>query len=148
MALEDPASTHAAEALALRYRDGTPDQILCNDTIARLLGPRTVRKPWSDPLPDALIPMLVAAAQSAPTSSNLRLWSMVAVQDEEKRRELAALARAKQIADDAGEPAEGDDYFESFTMATIGARRAAQNAEIAAEPLGLADAQGGCPDGQ
>lgn len=157
MALEDPASTQAAEALALRYRDGAPDQILWNDTIARLLDHRTVRNLRPDSLPDAVIPTLVAAAQSAATSSNLQLWSVVAVQDEEKRRELAVLAggqkhiehaplillwvadlaRAKRIADEAGEPAEGYEYLESFTVAAIDAGLAAQNAVVAAESLGL-----------
>lgn len=157
MALEDPASTQAAEALFLRYRSAAPDHILWNDTIARLLDHRTVRNLRPDPLPDGLIPTLVAAAQSAATSSNLQLWSVVAVQDEEKRRELAALAggqkhiehaplillwvadlaRAKRIADDAGEPAQGYDYLESFTVAAIDAGLAAQNAVVAAESLGL-----------
>lgn len=101
--------------------------------------------------------LLVAAAQSAASSSNLQLWSVVAVTDAGKRSRLAELAggqkhiaqaplillwvadlaRAKLVADDAGEPAEGFEFLESFTVAALDAGLAAQNAVIAAESLGL-----------
>jgi nitroreductase len=157
MALDDPISTQAADALALRYREAAPRQILWNETIAGLLDHRTVRALRPDPLPEALIPTLVAVAQSAATSSNLQLWSVVAVQDAQKRQELARLAggqkhiehaplillwvadlaRAGHVADKAGEAAEGYDYLESFTVAAVDAALAAQNAVVAAESLGL-----------
>lgn len=157
MALEDPVPLAAHDALERRYRSAAPERILWNDTIARLLDHRTVRGFRPDPLPVELIPTLVAAAQSAATSSNLQLWSVVAVEDEEKRKELARLAggqkhiehaplillfvadlaRAGLIADEAGAPSDGFDYLESFTVATVDAALAAQNAVIAAESLGL-----------
>ena len=43
MALEDPISTQATEALALRYGEHAPAAILWNDTIAQLLAHRTQR---------------------------------------------------------------------------------------------------------
>ena len=157
MALEDPISTQAAQALALRYGAQAPAGILWNDTIARLLNHRTQRALRSDPLPEGTIPTLVAAAQSAASSSNLQLWSVVAIEDADKRKELARLAggqkhieqaplillwvadlaRAKLIADEAGEVAEGYDFLESFTVAAVDTGIAAQNAVIAAESLGL-----------
>ena len=157
MALEDPISTQTAEALALRYGDHAPEGILWNDTIAQLLSHRTQRALRSDPLPERVIPTLVAAAQSAASSSNLQLWSVVAIHDADKRRELARLAggqkhieqaplillwvadlaRAKQIADEAGEVAEGYEFLESFTVAAVDTGIAAQNAVVAAESLGL-----------
>jgi len=157
MALEDPISTQATEALALRYGEHAPAAILWNDTIAQLLAHRTQRGLRSDPLPEGVIPTLVAAAQSAASSSNLQLWSVVAIHDAEKRRELARLAggqkhieqaplillwvadlaRAKLIADEAGQVAEGYDFLESFTVAAVDTGIAAQNAVIAAESLGL-----------
>ena len=110
-----------------------------------------------DPLPAGLVPTLVAAAQSAASSSNLQLWSVIAVTNGETRRELARLAggqshiaqaplillwvadlaRAKLVADDSDEPAEGYEFLESFTVAAIDAALAAQNAVVAAESLGL-----------
>lgn len=163
MALEDPATVEPtiaggqAAALALRYGVDAPGEILWNSTIAGLLAHRTVRAYLSDALPAALVRTLVAVAQSAASSSNLQLWSVIAVTDLDKRRELARLAggqkhieqaplillwvadlaRAKRIADDAGQPAEGYEFLESFTVSAIDAALAAQNAVVAAESLGL-----------
>ncbi|NOW45719.1 nitroreductase [Novosphingobium sp. SG751A] len=157
MALEDPVSLAANAALTRRYRSAAPERILWNDTIARLLDHRTVRGFRPDPLSPDLVPTLVAAAQSAATSSNLQLWSVVAIEDEEKRKELARLAggqkhiehaplillfvadlaRAGLVADEVGAPKEGFEYLESFTVAAVDAALAAQNAVIAAESLGL-----------
>lgn len=159
MALHDPDHDPAADAaLDARYGAGhaTPP-ILWNDVIARLLDHRSVRAYKADPLPDALLPTLIAAAQSASSSSNLQLWSVVAVTDPAKRARLAELAggqkhivqaplilvwvadlsRAHAIAADAGEPAEGYAFLESFLVAAIDAALAAQNAAVAAESLGL-----------
>lgn len=156
MALEDPVNVPAA-ALAQRYGEHAPERILWNDTIAHLLDHRTVRAFRPDALPDDLLPTLVAAAQSASTSSNLQLWSVVAIHDAAKRRELAALAggqkhieqaplillwvadlaRAKALAAAEDKPSEGYDYLESYTLAVLDAALAAQNAVVAAESLGL-----------
>lgn len=163
MALEDPvterpaSASAVAAALALRYGDAAPTGLLWNDTIAGLLAHRTVRTFRTDPLPAGLIATLVAVAQSAASSSNLQLWSVIAVTDAEKRQELARLAggqkqiaraplillwvadlaRAKLVADDAKQPAEGYEFLESFTVAAIDVALAAQNAVVAAESLGL-----------
>jgi nitroreductase len=157
MALDDPQSAAVDGALAERYGAGRPDGILWNETIARLLDHRTVRAYRADPLPEGVVETLVAAGQSAASSSNLQLWSVVAVTDAEKRRQLAELAggqthiaqaplillwvadlaRAKLVADDAGAQAEGFEFLESFTVAAVDAALAAQNAVIAAESLGL-----------
>ena len=154
-----PESVEASAAAALhqRYASGAPDRILWNDTIAGLLAHRSVRAYLPDALPEHLVPTLVAAAQSAASSSNLQLWSVVAVEDAERRRRLSELAggqkhivdapllllwvadvaRVRLIAADAGAPAEGYDFLESFTVAAIDAALAAQNAVVAAESLGL-----------
>lgn len=144
-------------ALALRYGADAPAEILWNDTIAGLLAHRTVRALLPDALPAALVPTLVAAAQSAASSSNLQAWSVVAVTDAGKRQQLAQLAggqrhieqaplillwvadlaRASALAAAAGQPAEALDYMESYTLAAVDAALAAQNAVVAAESLGL-----------
>ncbi|MBL8646757.1 MAG: nitroreductase family protein [Sphingosinicella sp.] len=145
-----------ADALALRYRTDAPDT-LWNDTIARILAHRSVRAYLPGALPEHTVETLVAAAQSASSSSNLQVWSVVAIADADKRQRLAALAggqkhieeaplillwvadlaRAQRLADDAGEPSEGFDFLESYTVAVVDAALAAQNAVLAAESLGL-----------
>lgn len=157
MALDDPFARPQDAALTSRYGTGAPGAILWNDAIARLLDHRSVRSYRSDPLPEHLVETLVAASQSAASSSNLQLWSVVAVTDPAKRQELAELAggqthiaeapiillwiadlaRAHAVAQEAGEPAEGFQYLESFTVAALDAALAAQNASVAAESLGL-----------
>lgn len=128
-----------------------------NETIGTLLSHRSVRSYLSDPLPEGTLAALIAAAQSASTSSNLQTWSVVAVEHPETKARLADLAgnqahirqaplflvwladlsRLTNAADARGLPREGIDYTEMFVMATIDATLAAQNAAIAAESLGL-----------
>ncbi|CAN7142436.1 nitroreductase family protein [Phenylobacterium sp. LjRoot225] len=148
----------AGEALAGRYgKADAPPRIHWNDTIARLLAHRSVRAYRPDPLPEGTVETLVAAAQSAASSSNLQLWSVVAVRDLKRRTALAELAggqkhivqsplilvwiadlaRGHAIAEDAGQPVEGFEFLESFTVAAVDAALAAQNAVVAAESLGL-----------
>lgn len=147
-----------SEALALRYGDGpVPPAGPWNDQIAALLSHRSVRGYRPDPLPDGTLETLVAAAQSAATSSNLQVWSVVAVTDADARRELAEIAGGQQhivqcplylvwLADLArnnrlGQSAEVEmqaiPYLETFMLAVIDAALAAQNAVVAAESLGL-----------
>lgn len=128
-----------------------------NDVLATQLAHRSVRSYLPDQVPDSTITMLVAAAQSAATSSNLQLWSVIAVRDPDRLGRLAAitggqrhvanapvllvwladLARAKQIAADHSGDTEGADYLESTLVAVVDAALAAQNAALAAESLGL-----------
>jgi nitroreductase len=128
-----------------------------NATLEVLLNHRSVRSYLPDPLDNGTVELLVAAAQSASTSSNLQAWSVVAVEDKERKARLAALcngqkhileaplflawiadlSRLRSIAQNAGSPSESLDYFESFLVAVIDVALAAQNAVIAAESLGL-----------
>lgn len=156
--LAGTAAEPHAQALAARYGPGeAPTHILGDEVIGKLLAHRSVRAYRPDPLPDGLVETLVAAAQSAASSSNLQLWSVVAVRDPARRARLAELAggqkhivqaplllvwiadlaRGHDIAAEAGEPVEGFEFLESFTVAAVDAALAAQNAVIAAESLGL-----------
>ena len=56
------------------------------------LAHRSVRRYLPDEVTAAELAAVVAAAQSAATSSNLQLWSVVAVRDDERRAALSALA--------------------------------------------------------
>jgi nitroreductase len=159
MALHDPvAADKPQSAIAARYGPSAgPADILWNDTIADLLAHRSVRAFLPDALPDHILETLVAAGQSAPSSSNLQLWSVVAVADPERKAKLADyaggqkhivdaplilvwiadLARGQAIAADAEAPVEGFGFLESFVVGAVDAALAAQNAVVAAESLGL-----------
>jgi nitroreductase len=65
---------------------------LWNGTLATLLSHRSVRAYLPDALPPQTLETLVAAAQSASTSSNLQTWSVVAVEDPGRKDRLAQLA--------------------------------------------------------
>lgn len=149
----------ACSPLAARYAEGDePAAAFADNAIVNaLLSHRSARAFTAEPIPAGMVETLVAAAQSASTSSNLQTWSVVAVEDPTRKSRLAALASGQGFVADAplflvwvadlarnkrlGE-AEGKDlvaigYLESFMVAAIDASLAAQNAVVAAEALGL-----------
>jgi nitroreductase len=144
--------------LSLRYgTGGAPPAAMPNDVIELLLRHRSVRSYRPDPVPDGALELIVAAAQSAATSSNLQTWSVVSVTDPATKAQcatfaggqkhiaecpvfllfIADLARLNRVAEASGIPPRGNDTFEMFLVAAIDAALAAQNAVIAAESLGL-----------
>ncbi|MGY2029859.1 NADPH-dependent oxidoreductase [Nocardia gipuzkoensis] len=150
-----PTPTHAVQQ---RYRDPRPvEPAQWNQVLQVLHEHRSVRRYLSDPVSDATLRLLISAAQSAPTSSNLQVWSVIAVRDPQRKARLAALAgdqahivqapvllvwtadfaRLRQLAADRSAPLEGADYLESSYVGFIDAALAAQNAVVAAESLGL-----------
>ncbi|WP_372621662.1 NADPH-dependent oxidoreductase [Falsiroseomonas sp.] len=150
-------NTSAAQ-LAARYGGAAPDVAApANQVLDTLLGHRSIRAFLPTPLADGVLETLVAAAQSAPTSSNQQAWSVVAVQDPARKARLAALANGQKFITQAplflcwvadlsrlsrlgkahGRHLEGLDYLESFMVALVDAALAAQNAVVAAEALGL-----------
>src|SRR5690349_134211 len=86
----------ALEALQRRYRTRPPQGIAWNETLDLLLKHHSTRAFLPDPLPENTLPTLLAAAQSAATSSNLQAWSVVCVQDPERKARLAGLAGNQQ----------------------------------------------------
>jgi nitroreductase len=129
-----------------------------SEVLARQLAHRSVRSYRPDPVSDETLTALIVAAQSAPTSGNLQLWSVVAVREEERRTRLARLAgdqdfivqaplflvwladlaRARHVTEVIGaSTAEGADFVESAVLAFVDVALAAQNASLAAESLGL-----------
>lgn len=149
-------STHPS--LIARYgKDEAPALARLNPFVEQLLSHRSVRAYPGTPVSDDALATIIAAAQSAASSSNLNLWSVVAVRDPARRgrlselvgnqahvREaplqlvwLADLARLRQIARTLERPSEGLDYTEMFVTAVIDAALAAQNAAAAAESIGL-----------
>jgi nitroreductase len=128
-----------------------------NDVLRCLLGHCSVRAYLRDSLPPGTLETLVAAAQSAATSSNMQFWSVVAVEDSGRKARLAEIAnmqahieqaplflvwladlsRLDRVATAQGRTLEARDYLESFIVAAIDAALAAQNAVVAAESMGL-----------
>ena len=141
-----------------RYRaDAVSAVEACNPTLETILSHRSVRAYRRDQLPPQTLELLVAAAQSASTSSNLQTWSVVAVEDHGRKTRLAALAggqnhivqcplflvwladlaRLQDVAHERGRSAAGLDYLECFIVAVVDTALAAQNAVVALESMGL-----------
>lgn len=128
-----------------------------NPVIEAILRHKSVRHFRDAPLPEGTLEQIVAAAQSAASSSNLQTWTVIALQDPAHKAQAATLCgdqdfirkaplflvfcadlnRLTTLSEQQELPGEGLDYFEMFLMATIDASLAAQNAALAAESLGL-----------
>jgi FMN reductase (NADPH) len=130
--------------------------LLTTPTIEQIHRHVSVRSYKPDPVPPALVEAIVAAGQRASTSSNLQMWSVVAVVDDGTRQTLAGLcgqqehiaqaplflawcadlARLECACELRGYSQEAG-YLENFLVAAVDASIAMQNAALAAESLGL-----------
>jgi nitroreductase len=158
MDASQPVVLSAADSLALRYgAAAVPEAGPWNEHLAVLLSHRSVRDYRPDGLPDGTLETLIAAAQSAATSSNLQAWSVIAVTDPGEKAALAKvaanqkhieqcplflvwvadIARNQRLGAEEGVRLETIPYLETFLVAAIDAALAAQNATVAAESLGL-----------
>ncbi|HEY0001596.1 MAG TPA: NADPH-dependent oxidoreductase [Actinoplanes sp.] len=149
--------TNSAEPATARYGDPAATLGVGTDVLSLQLARRSVRKFGSRAVTDDELTALIAAAQSAPTSSNLQPWSVVAVRDPERKSRLAGLAgaqsfidqaplflvwvadlsRARRLAGRAGTEVAAADYLETTLIGFVDTALAAQNAVLAAESLGL-----------
>ncbi|HEV2672889.1 MAG TPA: nitroreductase family protein, partial [Aliidongia sp.] len=106
-----------------------------------MLSQRSVRAYLPDALPQGTAERIVAAAQSAATSSNLQTWSVVAVEDLARKARLsevaasqrhvrecplllvwlADLSRLDGVAARQSAVLDGADYLESFIVAFVDA---------------------------
>lgn len=151
------------QLITARYGEkDRPKNIIWNAQIEGLLSHRSVRKFSQEALPEYWFETLVAAAQSASTSSNLQQWSIVAVTDPVLKTQVRKLSAGdKGLANGYIEEAPAvllwiadlsrnhdmtvsdglnpgvHDYLDSFVMATVDAALASQNATVAAESIGL-----------
>lgn len=146
-----------ATSLERRYGFEMPVEGPWNEHLALLLSHRSVRGYRPDALPEGTLTMLMAAAQSAATSSNLQSWSVIAVTDPGKKAAfadiassqkhieqcplflvwLADLSRHHRMAEQESVTLEVLPLTESFLVAALDAGLAAQNATVAAESIGL-----------
>jgi nitroreductase len=153
-----PVSCDITSAVAARYGAAESSVPLAwNDTMDVLLGHRSVRGFLSDPLPPGTLEALVAAAQSASSSSNVQAWTVIAIENAETKAALATIAngqkhieecplmlvwcadlsRTKQMGERHNYPTDATVYLESFIVSVVDAALAAQNAAVAAESFGL-----------
>ncbi len=129
-----------------------------NEVIACLMQHRSVRAYKPDAVPPGTLETMVAAAQSAATSSNMQTWSVVAVTDPATKAALAKVAsnqahieqcplflvwladlsRLSRLGEAQGTALEGLPFLETFLVAALDAAIASQNAIVAAESIGLA----------
>lgn len=116
----------------------------------------SVRNYKTDPIPTEMVEAIVAAGQRSSTSSNLQMYSVVAVTDAAKRERLAELcgnqrhirqapifmawcadlSRLERICQWRGYQ-QVADYVENYTLAAVDVAILMQTAVIAAESLGL-----------
>lgn len=143
--------------LTARYGDPAATLAVVNEVLRVQLAHRSVRRFTDGEVSEDQLTALVAAAQSAPTSSNLQPWSVVAVRDPARRSRLAKLAadqdfirqaplflvwiadlgRVRRVAERAGVALSAADYLETTIIGFVDTALAAQNAVVAAESLGL-----------
>lgn len=158
-ALPEPRSARdrARARLYDRYRAELDLPAAWNDTLDTIVAHRSVRAYLPDPLPEGSVELLVAAAQSAASSSNLQPWSVIAVEDPTRKQRLAHYAgdqrhivdaplflvwlvdlnRLEHIGEVAGRRVEAIEFLETFLLGAIDTSLAAQNAVLAAESIGL-----------
>ena len=151
--------SHAQALIDARYGTQTPaiPEALWNPVLESLLGHRSIRAFQETPLAKGIVPLLVAAAQSAPTTAHIQPWSVLVVEDAELRNKLAELsggqphirqaplflvwlldfARLRRIAQRHGINPEGLSSLGTFEFGLGDALIAAQNTVVAAESLGL-----------
>ncbi len=156
--LSPEADPRGASAMFARYRrDDTPKPAQWNDTLDLILAHRSYRNFIDQPLPPGALETILASAQSASTSSNLQVWSVVAVEDEARKARLADycggqqhvrdckllliwlcdLARLELLGKEKGRDAAALPYLELFMTGVVDAALASQNATTALESLGL-----------
>lgn len=151
------AKDRARTRLYDRYRTLIDLPVEWNETLDTIVAHRSVRAYLPDPLPAGTVETLVAAAQSAASSSNLQPWSVIAVEDPERKRRLAEFAgnqkhivdaplllvwlvdlnRLEHVGETEGRRVEAIEFLETFLLGAVDTSLAAQNAVLALESLGL-----------
>ncbi len=155
-ALADADPSHDAALAAARARSGPAGP----GTIEAMLGHRSCRRYTGEPVDDALLDVLLAAAFSAPSKSDLQQCSVIVVDDPERRGAIAELiptmpwildcgrfllfcadsGRIRRVAARAGLPF-ANDHLDAVLNAAADAAIHLASFVWAAESLGL----GTCP---
>lgn len=152
------SSSHASSAWNARYGNTASLPASINPILEHLLQHCSVRAyDTKREVSDEILRQAVAAGQSASTSSNLQVWSVIAVRDQAKRDHFAELAggqkhisraplflawvldlsRLRRMGETVGSATGGTDYLELYTIGAVDVALAAQNAVTALESMGL-----------
>lgn len=155
-AFAEPEPAHSAAVADARDRAGAAGP----GTIEAMLGHRSCRRYTGEPVDDALLDVLLAAAFSAPSKSDLQQCTVIVVDDPERRRAIAELiptmpwilecgrfllfcadsGRIRRVAAQAGLPF-ANDHLDAVLNAAADAAIHLASFVWAAESLGL----GTCP---
>lgn len=127
-----------------------------SETIRHQLKHRTIRRFRPDPLPEETVELLFAVARRTASSTGAQAYSIIRIEDGEKRAAVAELGgqpyiaaepllllfivdtyRNQEITREQGLSGEGAADMDRFTQAFTDAILAAQNVANAAESLGL-----------
>ena len=160
-AVVEPTAAQLATAAAITVRYGLDRHDgpvpATSSVIDVALQHRSVRRFLPDPVGAGELESIVAAAQSASQSSNLQVWSIVAVRDRARLQRLseaiggrpyvaeaplllvfvADFHRAAGLARSRGAEVGTVGYLENTLVAFADSGIAAQNALLAAESIGL-----------
>lgn len=136
------------------HRTVSPDFV--TDTIRVLTSHESIRSFDPTPIATEVLEAILVSARSAPTSSNLQAYSIIVIEDEQRRARMAQLVGDQQYVADAPvmlvfcadifrlrylAERQGHRFaannLEMFLLSSIDASLALQNALIAAESLGL-----------
>jgi nitroreductase len=149
---------HGAAAIFDRYRrDDSHKPSQWNAVLDLMLKHRSHRAYLPKKLLEGALETIIAAAQSASTSSNLQVWSVVAIEDQARKDRLADLAggqqhirdcavflvwladlgRLENLGQEKGRDAAALPFLELFLTGAVDVALAAQNAVNALESLGL-----------
>ncbi|MEK5382689.1 NADPH-dependent oxidoreductase [Niallia sp. FSL W8-0635] len=129
---------------------------LLNETIEVLTAHESVRAFQSKDIPTNILQTITVAARSAPTSSNLQAYSIIAIKDVQRKARLASLSgnqsfikeapvflvfcadiyRLKHITESQGYRFLSNT-LEMFLLSSMDATLALQNSLVAAESVGL-----------
>lgn len=129
---------------------------MSNETIELIYNHSSVRHYKTDPVTVEMVQEIVKAGQRASTSSNLQLYSVVAIADEARRQQMAQycgnqefirvapvfliwcadLSRLERVAKAKGYQAVSN-YAENFLLAAVDVSLLMQTAALAAESMGL-----------
>ncbi|BBK43614.1 NADPH-dependent oxidoreductase [Allostella vacuolata] len=158
--MADDAQPHPTLAQLWDARFGEPPPAGLPETVppalARILSRRTMRRLKPDPVPDGLLSLLLACAQSAPAKSDLQQYSILVVKDPARRAVIAGwlpaqpwvteapvflvflgdMRRARRMGELRGRP-NANDNVDSFMNAAVDAALAMETFLLASEAAGL-----------
>ena len=158
MADDAPAAPPLAQLWDARFGEALPEGLpdTVPSALARILGRRTMRRLKPDPVPDGLLSVLLACAQSAPAKSDLQQYSILVVKDAARRAAIASwlpaqpwvaeapvflvflgdMRRGRRLGDLRGKP-NANDNVDSFMNAAVDAALAMETFLLASEAAGL-----------